>query len=170
MAIVDLRAREVHVKLLIVGAMGAGRSTNLTHLYGSLQGHASRPIGPFEMNSALATGFDYAPPGLEVSRFQVRFHGFVLGGDHSEEAMVDFVQGVDGGLIVVDSAPDREAANLESRELLDRGLAAWGLRRMPLPFVVQYNKRDLPGAVPLKDLRALYNPTRGRACSRAGRR
>ena len=69
------------------------------------------------------------------------------------------LKGVDGVVFVADSQPARLDANLESLDNLRENLTERGYDLESLPFVVQYNKRDLPGAMPVEELRALLNVT-----------
>ena len=66
---------------------------------------------------------------------------------------------MDGVVFVADSQPARLDANLESLDNLRENLVERGYDLESLPFVVQYNKRDLPGAMPVEELRALLNVT-----------
>jgi len=50
-------------------------------------------------------------------------------------------------------------ANIESLENLRTNLAEQGYSLEKIPFVMQYNKRDLPSAAPIEELRPLLNPT-----------
>jgi signal recognition particle receptor subunit beta len=69
------------------------------------------------------------------------------------------LKGADGVIFVADSHPLRMEANAESLESLRRNLQDYGLSIPPLPAVIQYNKRDLPNALPLPDVRrSLGNP------------
>ena len=69
------------------------------------------------------------------------------------------LKGVDGVVFVTDSQVDRLDANLESLDNLRDNLAAQGYDLDKLPWVIQYNKRDLPNAVHLDYLRSVINPT-----------
>ena len=51
-------------------------------------------------------------------------------------------------------------SNLESFELLTRNLERQGYDPNKLPLVFQYNKRDLPSALPVKELEQTFNPGR----------
>jgi signal recognition particle receptor subunit beta len=69
------------------------------------------------------------------------------------------LKGVDGVVFVADSQEERMDANIESLDNLRINLAEQGYDLDKLPYVVQYNKRDLPTAVPLDELRRELNPT-----------
>jgi hypothetical protein len=49
-------------------------------------------------------------------------------------------------------------ANVEAMQNLYDNMAQYGYDLTKTPFVVQYNKRDLPNAAPIKDLQASLNP------------
>jgi signal recognition particle receptor subunit beta len=63
-------------------------------------------------------------------------------------------------VFVADSQIERMEANIESLENLRTNLAEQGYNLDKLPYVIQYNKRDLPSAAPVDQLRELLNPTR----------
>ncbi|RME65486.1 MAG: gliding-motility protein MglA, partial [Nitrospirae bacterium] len=53
---------------------------------------------------------------------------------------------------------ERMDANIESMEDLKLNLAEYGLELEKLPFVIQYNKRDLPNVVPVPEMNRVLNP------------
>jgi signal recognition particle receptor subunit beta len=69
------------------------------------------------------------------------------------------LKGVDGVVFVADSQEERFEANTESLENLKDNLREQGFDILKIPWVIQYNKRDLPNAVPLKDLQEALNPS-----------
>jgi hypothetical protein len=69
------------------------------------------------------------------------------------------LKGVDGVIFVADSQMERLEANQESLDNLRTNLAEHGYSLDKVPYVVQYNKRDLPNALPVEELRPLLNPT-----------
>jgi signal recognition particle receptor subunit beta len=70
------------------------------------------------------------------------------------------LKGVDGVVYVADSQIERMEANIESLENLRTNLQEQGYNLDKLPYVVQYNKRDLPNVAPVDQLRELLNPTK----------
>jgi mutual gliding-motility protein MglA len=61
-------------------------------------------------------------------------------------------------VFVADSQEERFDANIESFENLKINLEEQGYQLEKLPFVVQYNKRDLPNVTSVTELRNLLNP------------
>ena len=64
---------------------------------------------------------------------------------------------MDGVIFVADSQRERFEANLESLYNLEENLEDHGYNLDELPFVIQYNKRDLPNAVPIEELEEELN-------------
>jgi ADP-ribosylation factor family len=65
-------------------------------------------------------------------------------------------KGVDGVVFVADSTPERQQDNLNRLKELHELLAVEGGGE-PIPFVIQYNGRDLPDALPLEELQRKLN-------------
>ena len=105
--------------------------------------------------------FDFLPLALGTIRgFKTRFQLYTTPGQVFYDASRKLIlKGVDGVVFVADSQPARLDANLESLDNLRENLTERGYDLETLPFVVQYNKRDLPGAMPVEELRALLNVT-----------
>ena len=68
------------------------------------------------------------------------------------------LKGVDGVVFVGDSQVERLDANIESMHNLYENLAEYGLDLREIPFVIQYNKRDLPNISSLDELQRELNP------------
>jgi mutual gliding-motility protein MglA len=104
--------------------------------------------------------FDFLPVDLgEIQGFTTRFHLYTVPGQVYYNASRKLIlQGVDGVVFVADSMAHRMEANLESMDNLMENLARLDQGRTSIPLVMQYNKRDLDGALPLEQLRAALNP------------
>ena len=68
------------------------------------------------------------------------------------------LKGVDGVVFVADSQIDRMEANEESVENLKTNLDEQGYKLEKIPYVIQYNKRDLPEIATVEELREKLNP------------
>jgi signal recognition particle receptor subunit beta len=104
--------------------------------------------------------FDFLPLALgEIRGFKTRFHLYTVPGQVFYDASRKLIlKGVDGVVFVADSQLARMEANLESMENLRNNLAEQGYSLDNIPFVIQYNKRDMPGVVPVEELRIELNP------------
>jgi signal recognition particle receptor subunit beta len=106
--------------------------------------------------------FDFLPLSLgEIRGFKTRFHLYTVPGQVFYDASRKLIlKGVDGVVFVGDSQIERMEANLESADNLQLNLAEQGYQLEKLPFVIQYNKRDLPNIASVDELREALNPTR----------
>ena len=104
--------------------------------------------------------FDFLPLALgEIRGFKTRFHLYTVPGQVFYDASRKLIlKGVDGVVFVADSQIERMEANVESLDNLKVNLREQGYALDKVPYVVQYNKRDLPNAAPLEELQRLLNP------------
>ena len=104
--------------------------------------------------------FDFMPLVAQaIEGFQTRFQLYTVPGQVFYDASRKLIlKGVDGVVFVADSQEERLDANIESMENLKVNLEEQGYELEKLPFVVQYNKQDLPNCTPLDELRELLNP------------
>jgi len=68
------------------------------------------------------------------------------------------LKGVDGIVFVGDSQVERMEANQEAMQNLYDNMAEYGYDLTTMPFLIQYNKRDLPNAASIRELQAALNP------------
>jgi hypothetical protein len=104
--------------------------------------------------------FDFLPLSLgEIRGFKTRFHLYTVPGQVFYDASRKLIlKGVDGVVFVADSQIERMEANLESVENLRINLSEQGYDLNRIPYVVQFNKRDLPNVATVEELHRLLNP------------
>ena len=99
--------------------------------------------------------FDFLPLALgEIRGFKTRFHLYTVPGQVFYDASRKLIlKGVDGVVFVADSQIERMEANIEShREPAHEPRRSRATTSTSIPYVVQYNKRDLPTAMPADEL------------------
>jgi signal recognition particle receptor subunit beta len=103
--------------------------------------------------------FDFLPLDLgAISGFRTRLQLYTVPGQVYYDATRKLVlRGADGVVFVADSQPSLAAENLESLRNLHENLASEGLDPRQVPLVMQYNKRDLPGCVPVEEMSDALN-------------
>jgi signal recognition particle receptor subunit beta len=106
--------------------------------------------------------FDFLPLALgQIRGFKTRFHLYTVPGQVFYDASRKLIlKGVDGVVFVADSQIERMEANIESLENLGINLREQGYELAKIPYVVQYNKRDLPNAAPLDEMQRLLNASK----------
>jgi signal recognition particle receptor subunit beta len=103
--------------------------------------------------------FDFLPIELgQIKGFKVRFHLYTVPGQVFYNATRRLVlQGVDGVVFVADSQREMINSNMESLKNLTDNLSSYGKKLEELPFVLQFNKRDLRNAAPVAELETALN-------------
>lgn len=162
MPFINLPLREITCKIVYYGPGLCGKTTNLQYIYAKTNPEARGNMISLATETDRTLFFDFLPLGLgEIRGFKTRFHLYSVPGQVFYDASRKLIlRGVDGVVFVADSLRDRMDANLESMENLRINLAEQGYDLDTIPFVIQYNKRDLPNAVPMEELSAQLNPRR----------
>lgn len=161
MSFINYMAREINCKIVYYGPGLCGKTTNLQHIYERTNPDAKGKMISLATETERTLFFDFLPLSLgEIRGFKTRFHLYTVPGQVFYDASRKLIlKGVDGVIFVADSQLERVEANLESVDNLRVNLAEQGYNLDKLPYVIQYNKRDLPNAVDVAELRAQLNPT-----------
>jgi len=161
MSFINYSSREINCKIVYYGPGLCGKTTNLQFIYAKTNPEAKGKMISLETETERTLFFDFLPLSLgEIRGFKTRFHLYTVPGQVFYDASRKLIlKGVDGVVFVADSQAERMDANLESLENLRTNLKEQGYELDNLPYVVQYNKRDLPNAVDLDYLKRYLNPT-----------
>jgi mutual gliding-motility protein MglA len=160
MSFINYSSREINCKIVYYGPGLCGKTTNLQYIYAKTNPEAKGKMISLATETERTLFFDFLPLSLgEIRGFKTRFHLYTVPGQVFYDASRKLIlKGVDGVVFVGDSQFERVEANIESIDNLRLNLAEQGYDLDKLPYCVQYNKRDLPNAAPLADLRAICNP------------
>jgi len=161
MSFINYSSREINCKLVYYGPGLGGKTTNLQFIYARTSPEAKGKMISLATETERTLFFDFLPLSLgEIRGFKTRFHLYTVPGQVFYDASRKLIlKGVDGVVFVADSQVERTEANIESLENLRLNLSEQGYNLDKLPYIVQYNKRDLPNAAPLDELRGMLNPT-----------
>lgn len=161
MSFINYAAREINCKLVYYGPGLAGKTSNVQYVHDRTIPAARGQLLNLNTDTERTLFFDFMPLSLGTIRgFKVRMHLYTVPGQIFYNATRRLVlNSVDGIIFVADSQADRFEANLESLANLHENLADQGTTIDAQPFVIQYNKRDTPDALPVTTLRAALNPT-----------
>jgi signal recognition particle receptor subunit beta len=160
MSMINHAAREINCKLVYYGPGLGGKTTNLEHVYGKVSPGSRGKMISLATETERTLFFDFLPVDLGTIRgFKTRFHLYTVPGQVYYNASRKLIlKGVDGVVFVADSQIERMEANIESMQNLYDNMAEHGYDLTRMPFVIQYNKRDLPNAAPIGELQAALNP------------
>ena len=160
MSFINYSSREINCKIVYYGPGLCGKTTNLQYVYARTSPEAKGKMISLATETERTLFFDFLPLSLgEIRGFKTRFHLYTVPGQVFYDASRKLIlTGVDGVVFVADSQIERMEANLESVENLRVNLAEQGYDLNKVPFVVQYNKRDLPNVATVEELHRLINP------------
>ncbi len=160
MSFINYMAREINCKIVYYGPGLCGKTTNLQYIYERSNPEARGKLISLATETERTLFFDFLPLSLgEIRGFKTRFHLYTVPGQVFYDASRKLIlKGVDGVIFVADSQLERLEANQESVDNLRTNLAEQGYSLEKIPYVVQYNKRDLPNVVTVEELRPLINP------------
>jgi signal recognition particle receptor subunit beta len=159
MSFINYSSREINCKIVYYGPGLCGKTTNLQYVYAKTNPEAKGKMISLATETERTLFFDFLPLSLgEIRGFKTRFHLYTVPGQVFYDASRKLIlKGVDGVVFVADSQIERMEANLESAENLRVNLAEQGYDLAKLPYVVQYNKRDLPNIATIDELHRLIN-------------
>lgn len=169
MAQVDFIERQLTLKLVYYGPPLSGKTSNLRALHGMVDRLNRGRLMTLDTRDDRTLFFDLLPIFFRASNFSFRIKVYTVPGQPTHEATRKVVlAGADGVVFVADSRIELGEANRASWQGLTGNLASLGLGHVPI--VVQYNKRDLPDAVPLSDADRFGDPDRPllEACAPSG--
>ena len=160
MSMINYASREINCKIVYYGPGLGGKTTNLEHVYGKVAPDTRGKLISLATETERTLFFDFLPVDLGTIRgFKTRFHLYTVPGQVYYNASRKLIlKGVDGIVFVGDSQLERMEANQEAMQNLYDNMAEYGYDLTKMPFVIQYNKRDLPNAAPVRDLQAALNP------------
>jgi mutual gliding-motility protein MglA len=159
MSIINYAARVINFKVVYYGPGMAGKTANLQYV------HRCLPDANKGNMISLATGddrtlfFDFLPvSALTVRGFATKFQLYTVPGQsHYNMTRKLVLRGVDGVVFVADSQWDRLRDNVESFRNLEENLREYQYDLAAMPYVIQYNKRDLANVAPLDYLEFMLN-------------
>jgi mutual gliding-motility protein MglA len=160
MSMINYASREINCKIVYYGPGLGGKTSNLEHVYGKVKPDTRGKLISLATETERTLFFDFLPVDLGTIRgFKTRFHLYTVPGQVYYNASRKLIlKGVDGIVFVADSQVERMEANVEAMQNLYDNMAEYGYDLTKMPFVIQYNKRDLPNAAPLPELQASLNP------------
>src|SRR5215471_6194298 len=158
--VVSYSGKEINAKLVYYGAGLSGKTTNLEAIYEAVPDTSRGKMVSMKTQSDRTLFFDLLPLDLgEIMGFKTRFLLYTVPGQVFYNATRKLVlKGADALVFVADSEVGKMEENKESLANLRANLAEYGLTLDSIPWVIQYNKRDLPNVYTVDELNAELNP------------
>src|SRR5678815_4362702 len=156
---INFAQKQVNAKVVYYGPGMSGKTTNLEIVHQRAPEQNKGDLTSISTDGDRTLFFDFMPLDLgTVAGMRTCFQIYTVPGQvyyNSTRKLV--LQGVDGVVFVADSSAAMVQENLESLKNLEQNLAEYGKNLATIPLIIQYNKRDLPDAMPVEELNALLN-------------
>lgn len=152
----------VTCKIVYYGPGLSGKTTNLEIIHQKAPQDSRGDMVSIATRGDRTLYFDYLPLELgQVQGMDTTFQLYTVPGQiYYNNTRKLVLQGVDGIVFVADSSSTKVEENRESFRNVIENLQTIGLSINDIPVVIQYNKRDLPDALPINELDAQLNTKR----------
>ncbi len=159
MAFINYASKEINCKIVYYGPGLCGKTTNLQFIYSKTSPETRGKMISLATETDRTLFFDFLPLDLGTIRgFTTRFHLYTVPGQVYYDASRKLIlKGVDGIVFVADSQEERMEANIESIRNLEENLKENGFELKTIPYALQFNKRDLPNAMPVDEMYRILN-------------
>ena len=160
MVVFNYTGRELSGKIVYYGPALSGKTTNLEHIYGQTPANTRGKMVSMKTKAERTLFFDLLPINRgSIGDFKVRFLLYTVPGQVYYNATRKLVlKGADAIVFVADSQRSQLAANVDSLRNLRTNLLEYGMSLDDMPWVIGYNKRDMPDAMPVEELERELNP------------
>lgn len=162
MALINIATHEIHCKIVYYGIGYCGKTTNLQHVFKSINPNARGEMLSIATATERTLFFDFLPLDLgTVHGFRTRFHLYTVPGQILyERTRLAVLNGADGIVFVVDSQADKFEENIQSIAELEQNMRRMGKDLRNFPLTMQWNKRDMPNVLPVGVLERYLNRRR----------
>ena len=154
MVLFNYATKEITAKIVYYGPGLCGKTTNLQFVYDSLPSNNKSKMLSLATKTDRTLFFDFLPLDLgKIRGMRTKLQLYTVPGQvyyNSTRQLV--LKGADGIVFIADSQDFALDANMESLQNLEDNLKRQGIRIREIPVVIQYNKRDLPNALPVAEI------------------
>jgi signal recognition particle receptor subunit beta len=161
MALINQATKEIQLKIVYYGPPQGGKTSNLEKVHAEVEAapDAKGKLTSLATNSDRTLFFDFLPLETAVVRgFKTKFQLFTVPGQVIYNTTRQLVlRGVDGLVFVADSQYEKMEENVLTFANMIQNLETLNQSLDNIPYVLQYNKRDLPNAAPTDYLDFLLN-------------
>src|SRR6185436_1475710 len=158
--VINQATKQLQIKIVYYGPALCGKTTNLEKVHANVQGAQEKgKLVSLATQSDRTLFFDFLPvEAMAIKGFKTKFQLYTVPGQVIYNTTRQLVlRGVDGLVFVADSQYDKMEENVKSFQNLEDNLKSLNLNLKDIPFVLQYNKRDLPNVAPIEFMEYLLN-------------
>ena len=160
MAFVNLKNKEIQVKIVYYGPGRGGKTTNLEYIYKRFAKRINTEMVTVKTHGDRTLFFDFLPFDIGIiNGYNVKIQLYTVPGQVKYNATRRLVlRGVDGVVFVADAMAVRREKNILSLQNLQENLINYKKNLHTVPCVIQYNKMDLlEQGIPLLPVKVLQN-------------
>jgi signal recognition particle receptor subunit beta len=159
MAQINIAEKEITVKIVYYGPGMSGKTTNLLYVHQKISKNTITDMVSIATEGDRTLYFDFLPIETDIiPGFKAKFQLYTVPGQVQYDATRNLVlNGADGVVFVADSQWSRQKDNVESFENLKENLAKQGFTINDIPYVLEYNKRDLEDTARVEYMDYLLN-------------
>jgi signal recognition particle receptor subunit beta len=167
MPIINYAGKEIQFKIVYYGPALCGKTTNLIYIHSRLSPSHRGDLISLATAADRTLFFDFLPVAASpLQGFKTKFQLYTVPGQVIYNATRQLVlRNVDAIVFVADSQWDKMEENVESLRNLGENLEKQNLSLDDLPYVLQFNKRDIQDIAPTNYLEYLLNNRRKRVRS-----
>src|SRR5215212_8733898 len=158
--VINQATKQLQIKIVYYGPALCGKTTNLEKVHANVQGAQEKgKLVSLATQSDRTLFFDFLPvEAMAIKGYKTKFQLYTVPGQVIYNTTRQLVlRGVDGIIFVADSQLEKMEENVESFKNLEENLKGAKLDIADLPYVLQYNKRDLPNVAPVEYMEYLLN-------------
>jgi signal recognition particle receptor subunit beta len=167
MPIINYASKEIQFKIVYYGPALGGKTTNLAYIHSRIAPAHRGDLVSLATAADRTLFFDFLPlTALTFQGFKTKFQLYTVPGQviyNSTRQLV--LRSVDGVVFVADSQWEKMEENVTSFRNLEHNLQKQNLPLEQVPFVLQFNKRDIPSVAPINYLEYLLNNRKRRVQS-----
>ena len=160
MSILNQAKKELQLKIVYYGPAVCGKTTNLIKVHENVQTAQEKgKLVSLATSSDRTLFFDFLPiEAMSVLGYKTKFQLYTVPGQVIYNTTRQLVlKGVDGIVFVADSQYEKMQENVESFQNMEDNLKSLNFKLADIPYVLQYNKRDLPNVAPKEYMEFLLN-------------
>src|SRR5512146_1791266 len=159
MSIINYASKEIQFKIVFYGPALCGKTTNLAYVHSQISPENRGDLVSLATAADRTLFFDFLPlHAVTIKGFKTKFQLYTVPGQVIYNTTRQLVlRSVDGVVFVADSQYEKMAENVESFQNLEENLRSLKLNLAEIPYVLQYNKRDLQNVAPVEYMEFLLN-------------
>jgi len=159
MSAINYASKEIYFKIVYYGPGMGGKTSNLQYIHKSIPQQNKGNLVSLATDADRTLFFDFLPlDAVKVHGFTTKFQLYTVPGQvHYNATRKLVLRGVDGIAFVADSQWNKMRENVESFRNLEENLKEYGYSLDEIPYILQYNKRDMENVAPVEYMEFLLN-------------